>query len=121
MGSSHALTHDVGANLVVVSGSFLHGNENNANRPDDVVGTGAIGGYAVVNLNGTYHVLRSLDVFLRLDNLLDRNYATAGFLTDNSFNPDGSFRDDPDDWTNENAVSPAQPRAVWVGARLHWD
>lgn len=102
------------------AGSYLHGDENNANQPDDdVIGTGRIGSYTVVNVDGTYHVLKILDVFLGLDNLLDHNYATAGFLTDNSFNPDGSLRDEPDDWTNENAVSPAQPRAVWVGARLH--
>ena len=119
---------DVGADLIVSSGSYLHGDENNANMVGGtngegayVTGSGWVGGYAVVNLNSTYHVLKSLDVFLRLDNLFNRDYATAGFLTDNSFNPDGSFRFDPDDWTNENAVSPAAPRAVWAGLRLHWD
>jgi outer membrane receptor protein involved in Fe transport len=85
---------DIGGNVVVASSSFLHGDENNASQPGpDVIGTGEIGGYAVANLNSTYHVLKTLDVFLRLDNVFDRNYATAGFLTDNSFNPNGSFRD----------------------------
>jgi hypothetical protein len=52
--------------------------------------------------------------------MANKQYATAGFLTSNVFNPDGTFRPDPDDWTNENAVSPAQPRAVWGGVRLRF-
>lgn len=116
-------TWDVGGSVVVASGSYLHGDENNANQPngDTVIGTGRIGGYAVVNLDSTWHVAKLADVFVRVVNLFDRHYATAGFLTGNSFNPDGSFRADPDDWTNENAVSPAQPIAVWAGVRVHWD
>lgn len=121
----YAVTHDwdIGGNLVVASGSFLHGNENNANQADgdDVIGSGRIGGYAVVNLNSTYHVAKFLDVFIKVANVFDRRYATAGFLTGNSFDPDGTFRPDPDDWTNENSVSPAQPRAVWAGVRLRWE
>jgi hypothetical protein len=49
---------------------------------------------------------------------LDRHYATAGFLTSNAFNPDGSFIPDPGNWTNENALSPAQPLGIWAGLRL---
>ncbi|MGH8220413.1 MAG: TonB-dependent receptor [Steroidobacteraceae bacterium] len=111
---------DIGGNLIVSASTFLHGNENNANRPDEdhVIGSGSLGGYAVVNLNSTYHVAKFLDVFVRLVNVFDRRYATAGFLTGNSFDPNGAFRPDPDEWTNENSVSPAQPRTVWAGVRL---
>jgi outer membrane receptor protein involved in Fe transport len=119
---------DVGANVIVSSGVFLHGNENNANQAGgtngegaEVAGSGWISGYAVLNLHSTYHIGKSADVFVRVANVFDKNYATAGFLTSNSFNPNGSFRADPDDWTNENSVSPAQPRAVWVGMRYRWD
>jgi len=45
----------------------------------------------------------------------DFNY----FLTGNPFNPNSSFREDPEDDTHENAVSPAAPRAVWLGLRVH--
>ncbi|HYB32949.1 MAG TPA: TonB-dependent receptor [Steroidobacteraceae bacterium] len=122
-------THwDVGGNLIVVSGSYLHGNENNANQAGGSNGTGAyvsgtgwIGGYAVVNLQGTYHLTKRADLFARVVNLFDHQYATAGFLTTNSFNPDGSFIPNPASWSNENAVSPAAPRAVWAGARLFLD
>jgi outer membrane receptor protein involved in Fe transport len=114
---------DVGASLVATSGSFLHGNENNANQPDGagVVGTGTLGGYCVVNMDTTYRLGRRADLFVRLVNVLDRQYATAGFLSASSFSAEGSFRTDPDTWTSENSVSPAQPFAVWAGVRVHWD
>jgi len=117
----------LGASLVAASGSYLHGNENNANVAGGtnatgayVEGSGSIGGYAVVNLQSTYRLDAHTEVFARLDNLLDREYATAGFLTSNSFTASGSFIVNPASWTNENAVSPAQPRAIWAGVRLEW-
>ena len=82
---------------------------------------GTVGGYCVVNMDSTYRLGRLADVFVKVVNVLDRKYATAGFLTSSSFNADGSFRPDPDTWTGENSVSPAQPFAVWAGVRLHWD
>jgi outer membrane receptor protein involved in Fe transport len=116
---------DLGANLMVASGSYLHGNENNANRAggtnglgEYVSGTGAIPGYAVVNLHGSCRLTKKLEVFARVVNLFDRQYSTAGFLTSNAFNPNGSFRPNPADWTNEDAVSPAQPRGMWAGLRM---
>jgi hypothetical protein len=53
-------------------------------------------------------------------NAFNQGYATAGFLTSNTFDPNGTFRPDPDSWTNENAVSPATPRAIWAGARIRF-
>jgi iron complex outermembrane recepter protein len=112
---------DLGGSLIVSSGVFLHGDENNANVADGrtVIGSGTLPGYFVVNLDGTWHASRTLDVFMRINNVLDKRYATAGFLTSNAFNPDGSFRPNPGDWTNENLVSPAAPLGVWVGVRVH--
>ena len=119
---------DLGANLIAASGIFLHGNENNANQAGGTNGEGAFyqlaragsADYAVLNLHGTYHIGKSTDAFIRVVNVFNKDYATAGFLTSNSFNANGSFRADPADWTNENAVSPAQPRAAWVGVRFRW-
>jgi outer membrane receptor for Fe3+-dicitrate len=114
---------DVGATLIATSGSFLHGNENNANQPDGVtvLGSGQIGGYCVVNLDTTYRLGRLTEVFVKVANVLDRKYATAGFLTHSAFDASGSFRPDPNTWVGENSVSPAQPFAVWAGVRVHWD
>ncbi|MFZ0009638.1 MAG: hypothetical protein WAK94_15500, partial [Steroidobacteraceae bacterium] len=75
-------------------------------------------GYTVVNLESSYRLSKQLQVFARVVNLLDRRYATAGFLTSNSFTPSGVFIPNPNNWTNENAVTPAEPLAVWAGVRL---
>ncbi len=119
---------NVGANLILSSGSYLRGNENNANQAgasngagETIQGSGRVGGYAVLNLNTDYRVLRNVELFLRIVNVFDRDYATSGVLTTNPFNRDGSFRQDPADWTQENAVSPAQPRAAWGGVRINWN
>jgi outer membrane receptor protein involved in Fe transport len=119
---------DIGGNLVAVSGSYLHGNENNANQAgatnaagNHIQGSGWIPGYAVVNLQATFHVGDHAEVFARLANLFDRRYATAGFLTSNAFEPNGSFIPNPANWSNEDAVSPAPPLAIWAGARIRWE
>jgi outer membrane receptor protein involved in Fe transport len=121
---------DLGASLIVVSGSYLHGNENNANQAGGTngegqyvspTGSGWIPGYALVNLQGSYRFGESIEVFARIANLLNKEYSTAGFLTSNTFNPNGTFRTNPAEWTNENAVSPGAPRAFWAGVRLHFD
>jgi outer membrane receptor protein involved in Fe transport len=116
-----------GANLVVASGSYLHGNENNANvagatngagQTIAADGTGWIPSYVLLNLQGTYRLGESVQLFARVVNLFNAQYASAGFLTVNTFTPSGSFRTNPADWTNENAVSPGAPRGVWAGLRL---
>ena len=119
---------DIGGNLVIASGSYLHGNENNANQAGGtnaagqyIIGTGWIPSYAVVNVHGTYHLSRYLDFFVRCANLLNKQYATAGFLNTNTFNPNGTFRFNPADWTNENAISPGAPFAIWAGLRLQFE
>jgi outer membrane receptor protein involved in Fe transport len=119
---------NIGGNLIAASGSYLHGNENNANQAGGTNGEGAyvsgsgwIPGYAVVNLQSTYHVTKHAEIFARLINLFDKQYATAGFLTSSAFNPNGSFIPNPNNWPNENAISPAAPRAIWVGMRVQWE
>jgi outer membrane receptor protein involved in Fe transport len=115
----------IGGSLVAASGSYLHGNENNANQPGQTNATGAyvegsgwIPSYTVVNLQTSYRVAKQVQLFARVVNLLDRKYATAGFLTSNSFTPSGAFIPNPNNWTNENAVAPAEPFAMWAGLRL---
>jgi outer membrane receptor protein involved in Fe transport len=111
---------DIGGSVIYSSGVYLHGNENNANVPDgdEFIGSGKIGGYGIVNVQSTWHVGKIVDAFVKLDNVLNRKYATAGFLTSNALESDGSLRPDPDDWTNENLVSPGQPFAVFAGVRV---
>ncbi len=120
---------DLGANLIIVSGSFLHGNENNANvagMTDAASGayipptaTGWIPSYALLNFNGTYRFTKNFEIFARIVNALNKQYYTAGFLTSDAYNPNGTLRLNPDDWTNENGVVPGAPRGIWAGVRIH--
>ena len=119
---------DIGGNVIAASGSYLHGDENNANQIGGTNGAGAyvsgsgwIPGYTVVNLQSTYHMTKRAEIFARLNNLFDKEYSTAGFLTSSSFNPNGTFIANPNNRPNENAVSPAAPRAIWVGMRVRWE
>jgi outer membrane receptor protein involved in Fe transport len=119
---------DIGANLIAVSGSYLHGNENNANVAGTTdaatgtyispAGTGWIPGYVELNCNGSYRFSDNLEIFARMTNVLDRNYDTAGFLTQSVYTPNGTFIADPDYWTNENNVVPSAPREIWGGVRV---
>jgi iron complex outermembrane recepter protein len=118
----------LGGNLVAASGSYLHGNENNANEAGAtnaagalISGSGRLPGYATLSLHGSLRISGHCELFAKLANLFDTRYATAGFLTSNSFTPAGAFIPAPANWTNEDAVSPAQPFALWVGVRLGWD
>jgi outer membrane receptor protein involved in Fe transport len=118
---------NLGGNLIAASGAYLHGDENNANQAGGtngagayISGTGWIPGYTVVNLQSSYHVTNHAEIFVRLINLFDKQYATAGFLTTSSFDPNGAFIPDPNNQPNENAVAPAAPRAIWVGMRVRW-
>ena len=118
---------DIGANLIVVSGSYLHGNENNANVAGTTdpasgahispTGTGWIPSYVLLNLTGAYRLNKGVEIFARLVNALNKQYYTAGFLTQDAYNPDGTLRANPNDWTNENGVIPGAPRGIWLGVR----
>jgi outer membrane receptor protein involved in Fe transport len=120
---------DLGAHLIVVSGSYLHGDENNANVAGTTdaasgnyispTGTGWIPSYALLNFNGTYRFNKNFEIFARIVNALNKDYYTAGFLTQDAYNPNGTFRANPNDWTNENGVIPGAPRAIWAGVRIH--
>jgi outer membrane receptor protein involved in Fe transport len=115
----------LGGSLLAAAGSYLHGNENNANAAGGtnatgayIEGTGWIPGYVVVNLESSYDLGKHVQAFIHVVNLFDRQYSTAGFLTSNSFTASGVLIPNPANWTNENAVSPAEPLAIWVGLRL---
>jgi iron complex outermembrane recepter protein len=117
----------VGGNVVAASGSYLHGNENNANRAGQtnaagayVEGSGWIPGYLVVNLQSSYRTGKQTEIFARVENLLDKQYSTAGFLTSSSFTASGMFIPNPNNWPNENAVSPGAPLAIWAGVRVRF-
>jgi outer membrane receptor protein involved in Fe transport len=121
---------DLGANLIITSGSYLHGNENNANVAGTTnipsgafitpQGTGWIPSYAELNFNGTYRFNKNLEIFGRVTNAFNKDYYTAGFLTQDVYTPNGTLIANPNNWINEDAVVPGAPREIWGGVRLRF-
>ncbi len=103
-------TLKVGATLLAQSNSYARGDENN----QDV--NGPMPGFAVLNLDARYHLDAQWEVFLRVDNALNRGYATYGQLGMNAFSS-GSY---------SAAGSPEQfrtiapPFGLWFGATWHF-
>ncbi|HEU0195692.1 MAG TPA: TonB-dependent receptor [Nevskiaceae bacterium] len=116
---------NAGINLIASSGEFLTGNENNANvaggttgAGDTIDGSGRIGGYAIVNLHTNYRVAPNVDLFMRVNNLLNRQYATGGFLTDDTFDANGHFT--ASGGASQNFVAPGAPIGAWLGVRARF-
>ena len=95
---------NIGTNVVMASGQFARGDENNQDA------NGKVPGYTVVNLDTHYTINQHWKLFGKLNNLFDKDYATFGVLGGNIFNLDGGGNP-----TAEQFRSPAAPRAAWVG------
>jgi iron complex outermembrane receptor protein len=104
----------LGANVVAVSASRARGDENNQDA------TGAVPGYAVLNLDGRLRIGKNIEAFARINNVFNRQYANFGILGQNVFNgPDRSF--DPANPVYESFRGLGSPRGAWVGVRYEWD
>ena len=112
---------NIGAQLRAWSSQYVRGNENNAHQPDgeEFNGAGKIGGFAVVDLTTRWKLGTNLELFGKVSNLFDRQYASAGLLGENAFDASGAIQA-PADWRTEQFVGPGAPRAAWVGVRLQF-
>ena len=84
-------------NEVVISSSYARGNENNAYAADGVyyLGPGVSPGYAVTNLRARYDLTRHLQLSLQIDNLFDRKYYTAAWVSNTSLSAQGAIQSLP--------------------------
>ena len=142
----------VGLSAVVHSDSFLRGNENNEHRPgvvkyvtfevtDPVTNQveirtearrssnnpGKIPGYASLNFHTKYQFNASWSASLIVNNLLDKEYFTAGRLGVNPFSPSIRGSIGPDgynhnsfDWLDTSYLAPGAPRAAWFTLRYEF-
>ena len=86
---------------------YARGDENNRDLH------GPLPAYRVAQLFARYEPRRDWQLSLKVDNLLDRRYASYGVLGRNFFSgPGQSF--DPAGATSEQFVAPGAPRAVWI-------
>ena len=97
--------------LVAASSLHARGDENNRDSQ------GRVPGYGVLNVDAQWSANKTLRLFARIDNLLDRRYATFGILGSNVFTgPGGSF--DPDNARREQFRGYAAPRSISVGMQV---
>ena len=98
----------LGGTVAYFSSQFARGDENN----QDV--HGAVPGYTVVNLDGRYQVTDRLQIFARLNNLFDTEYATVGVLGEDFFRGP-NFNYDLAAAAPEQFRTPGAPFGIWVG------
>lgn len=138
----------LGVTMIAHSSSYVRGNENNehaqgdyehfyafnSNKTRQVLtrgrqykDSGSVSGYAVFNLKTRYEVAKGFSFFGMINNLFDREYATAGRLGINPFSPSERGAIGPSgwnynsrDWLNSTFIGPGAPRAYWVGLEIRY-
>ncbi|HSH87250.1 MAG TPA: TonB-dependent receptor [Methylophilus sp.] len=132
----------IGLNAVVHSDAFIRGNENNKHRAGPAspivgpfcdggnttctvqragFGEGKTDGYAVFNFNTSYKLNPEWTVGLRINNLFDKEYASAGRLGLNAFSPsirgvigESGFNYNSADWQGTSFLGIGAPRSAFV-------
>jgi len=100
----------VGASVLLQSGQYARGDENN----QDV--NGPVPGFAVVNLDARYRLAPGWELFAKLNNVFDRRYSTFGTLGQNAFTgPGNTFDNSGATWRDEQFRSVGAPRGAWIG------
>lgn len=124
---------DATLSMVMHSSSYVRGNENNEHQPRnrtgieryDYIGNGTIPGYAVFNLHANYKISPGINMFVKINNIFDREYSTAGNLALTPFNAAGKFQTGTNpttsEWNNSTFIGPGAPRAVWIGLSVDWN
>lgn len=118
---------DVG--MLALSGSYARGNENNSHKADGVyyLGPGRAPGYAVVNLGARYQVRKHVQLFVQVNNLLDRHYYSAALLGPTGFTAQQTYIARPLPAVNgefpvvhATFYAPGAPRGAWGGLRIRF-
>jgi outer membrane receptor protein involved in Fe transport len=109
LGGDYALTPDfkIGADVLAVGSQFFAGDASNQFAP--------LPAYAVVNANASYQVSKTVQIYARVENLLNNRYYTYGTFFDTTQVP--NFGNGGMAFTDPRALSPAQPLSVYVGMR----
>ena len=144
----------VGITAIAHSEAFLRGNENNEHEQGKAItvsipvydadgaptgayqqvqrqpatNPGKIAGYATLNLHTSYKFNSEWTASILVNNLLDKEYFTAGRLGRNPFSPsiygaigpDG-YNHNSGDWLATNFLAPAAPRGIWFSLRYDFD
>lgn len=97
---------NLGGDVQYRSSQYFRGDEANENA--------RLSGYGLVNLRARYQVTAALELYARVNNLFDREYATFGMYGES----DEVLGDVYAGFDDERFVSPGAPRTVRMGAGL---
>ncbi|MGM4903674.1 TonB-dependent receptor [Tardiphaga sp. 866_E4_N2_1] len=111
-GFDYALTDafKVGADALFVSSQYFVGDDSNQ--------APKLEAYTVFNAHASYQIDKSVQVFARVDNLLDRRYSTYGTFFETDSVP--NFANGGAQFTDARSVSPARPRAFYAGVKVRF-
>jgi outer membrane receptor protein involved in Fe transport len=130
--ATHRLMFEM--NEVISSSSYARGNENNAYSADGVyyLGPGVSPGYAITNFRAHYDLSRRFQLALQVDNLFNREYYTAAWLSNTVLTAQGAFQSLPfpavangsyaGNAPSQSATffSPGAPRRAWVELKIRF-
>src|SRR5262249_42063235 len=103
--------------------------ENNQHQADGVyyLGPGKSGGYAVLNFGARYQLSRRFQLFVQINNLLDRKYYSGAQIGAVGITPAGTFLARPLPAVNgqfpviqSTFYSPGAPIGAWGGIRVRF-
>ncbi len=97
----------IGGDALFVSSQYFVGDESNQ--------APKLPGYAVFNLHASYQIDKTFQVYARVDNVLDNRYATYGTFFNLGNVP--NFANGGAAFTDPRSISPARPRALYVGLK----
>ena len=97
---------NLGGDVQYRSSQYFRGDEANENPQ--------LAGYGLVNLRARYQATAALELYARVNNLFDREYATFGMYGES----DEVLGDIYPGFDDERFVSPGAPRTVRMGASL---
>lgn len=113
--------------LTALSSALARGNENNLHQADGLyyLGPGQSGGYSVINAAARYALQKHVELFVKINNLLNHRYYTAAQLGATGITAQGTFIARPfpavnGDYPLINAtfLAPGAPIGAWGGIRI---
>ena len=102
----------IGFNMNYSGPMYSRGDENNQDP------SGKIGGYTVFNFDATAQMNKTLEVFVRGNNLFDRHYANFGVLGTNFFSGPGNSYNAAG--LPSKFLGIGQPMGIWAGLRYRF-
>jgi outer membrane receptor protein involved in Fe transport len=108
LGVDYAFTPKLsaGTSMNYSGSSYMRGDEGN-DLPQ-------VGSYTVFNFNARYQPTKMVQLWVKVDNVFDREYVNSGIRNFNFYN----LPDDGETIEEERFVSPGAPRTLWAGLKI---